>query len=278
MVIGPWTVHWVDFGTFKLDGGSMFGVVPKTLWDRLIPADEQNRIRLGLWGLVLRSADRCVLVDSGVWGGFNEKLRQIYGIESASGDRGTLRSLDPGDVTDVVLTHLHFDHAGGSVLSTEDGLQPTFPNARYHTSETQLSWALRPSLRDRASYVSEMVMAIRDIPKLLTYAGSADLGDGITLNEVNGHSPGMTLLLAQDEHGGILHTADMTPTSLHIPLPYAMAFDLEPVDTVKARQRWYAEAAYKGWMLFFQHDPEHPLWTIHKDERGRFQRDLMIEL
>lgn len=278
MVIGPWTVDWVDFGTFKLDGGAMFGVVPKTLWSALIPGDGQNRIELGLWGLVLRSPDRCVLVDSGVWSGFGEKLRKAYAIAPGAGDRGTLESLDPDSVTDVVLSHLHFDHAGGSILPTEAGPRPAFPNARYHTSRTQLDWAIRPSLRDRASYATEMVLAIRDLPQLLTYDDKTDLGAGVTLNEVGGHTPGMTLLLVQDDDGGLLHTADMTPTSSHAPLPYVMAYDLEPVETVKARQRWYAEAAYRGWMLFFQHDPDHPLWTIRKDDKGRYQRDQRIDV
>ncbi len=278
MVIGPWTIDWVDFGTFKLDGGAMFGVVPKTLWDALIPADEQNRIGLGLWGLVLRASDRCVLVDSGVWSGFGEKMRKVYAIDTGAADRGTIRSLDPGEVTDVVLTHLHFDHAGGAILPTEDGPRPTFPNARYHTSRTQLDWALRPSLRDRASYASDMVLAVRAHPRLITYESTADLGNGITLNEIGGHTPGMTLLLVQDEQGALLHTADMTPTSFHVPIPYIMAYDLEPVETVRARQRWYAEAAYKGWMLFFQHDPEHPLWTIRKNPKGRYQRDQRIDV
>ena len=278
MVIGPWTIDWIDFGTFKLDGGAMFGVVPKTLWDALIPADEQNRIELGLWGLVLRTSDRCVLVDSGVWSGFNEKLRKVYGINAGDGTRGTTQSLDPGEVTDVVLSHLHFDHAGGAFLPAAGGPLPTFPNARYHTSRTQLEWALHPSLRDRASYTGDMVVAVRDHHRLITYQGAADLGDGLTLNEVGGHTPGMTLLLAQDDHGGLLHAADMTPTSLHVPTPYIMAYDLAPVETLKARQRWYTEAVYKGWAIFFQHDPDHPLWTIRKDEKGRYQRDQRIDV
>ena len=278
MVIGPWTIDWVDFGSFKLDGGAMFGVVPKSLWNTLIPADEQNRITLGLWGLVLRGTERCVLVDAGAWSGFDEKLRKVYAIDAGGGHRGTIGSLDPGEVTDVVLTHLHFDHAGGAVLPTEDGPRLTFPNARHHTTKTQLEWALHPSLRDRASYAGEMVSTIRDHSGLLTYDGTAELGYGITLHEIGGHTPGMTLVLVQDEDGGLLHTADMTPTSLHTPLPYIMAYDLEPIETVKARQRWYAEAAYKGWMLFFQHDPDHPLWTIRKDEKGRFHRDQRIEV
>ncbi len=262
MVIGPWTIGWV----------------PKTLWSALTPADEQNRIELGLWGLVLRSSDRCILVDSGVWSGFGEKLRKAYAIDAGTGDRGTLPALDPGAVTDVVLTHLHFDHAGGSILPAVEGPRPTFPNARYHTSQTQLDWAIHPSLRDRASYATEMVLAVRDLPKLITYDVKTDLGEGITLHEVGGHTPGMTLLLARDGHAGLLHTADMTPTSSHTPLPYVMAYDLEPVETVKARKRWYAEAAYKGWMLFFQHDPEHPLWTIRKDDKGRYQRNQRIDV
>ena len=122
-----------------------------------------------------------------------------------------------------------------------------------------------------------MVLAVRDHPRLLPYDGTADLGDGITLHAIGGHTPGMTLVVARDAHGALLHTADMTPTSLHVPAPYVMGFDLEPVETVKARQRWYAEAAYKGWMLFFQHDPAHPLWTIRKDDKGRYHRDQRIE-
>ena len=277
MEIGPWTVDWVDFGSFKLDGGAMFGVVPKPLWDRLIPGDQENRIALGLWGLVLRTRDRCVLVDAGVWSGFNEKLRRVFAFDTDREGYGTLPSLDPDAVTDVVLTHLHFDHAGGAVLPTAEGPRPTFPNATYHTTGTQLAWALHPSPRDRASYAAEMIQGIRDNPRLNTWEETEDLGDGLSLHAVGGHTPGMTLTMVRDSSGALLHTADMTPTSLHVPVPYVMAYDLEPMETVNARQRWYAEAAHEGWMLFFQHDPEHPLWTIRKDEKGRYIRDQKID-
>lgn len=281
LALGNYNVESVGDGSFGLDGGSMFGIVPRPLWEKLIPADGQNRISLRANPLLLRGEGRVILVDAGMGDKWGEKDRRIYAIDKSReelvrslGSRGVA----PDEVTDVVLSHLHFDHAGGSILPTEAGPRPAFPNARYHTSRTQLDWAIRPSLRDRASYATEMVLAIRDLPQLLTYDDKTDLGAGVTLNEVGGHTPGMTLLLVQDDDGGLLHTADMTPTSSHAPLPYVMAYDLEPVETVKARQRWYAEAAYRGWMLFFQHDPDHPLWTIRKDDKGRYQRDQRIDV
>ncbi|MBM4372420.1 MAG: MBL fold metallo-hydrolase [Deltaproteobacteria bacterium] len=277
MNIGPWEVGWVDLGTFRLDGGAMFGVVPRPIWSGLCPPDDQNRIHMGLWGLLLRSPGRCILVDSGVWAGFGDKLRSIYAVEPGQEQRGTVPSPDPGEVTDLVLTHLHFDHAGGAVLPTEDGPRLTFPRATYHVCRTQLDWALHPSPRDMASYAAEMVLTIRENPRLNSWEGTLDLGDGVTLHAVGGHTPGMALLLVQDGPAGMLHLADLVPTSLHVPLPYVMGYDLDPVETVRLRQRWYAEAAYKDWWLFFQHDPEHPLWTIRRDEKGRYVRDRRIE-
>lgn len=266
MKLGDYEVRWTNVSMFKLDGGAMFGVVPKPVWERLIPSDSMNRIELGLWVLEIRGFGRTFIVDTGIWGGFDEKLRGIY----AAGPNQS--ELHPESVSDVILTHLHFDHAGGGFRVEPEGVVPLFPNARYHTSRTQLNWALNPSSRDRASYIPQMVTATSRLDLLEVYEEHCEPAPGLELMEIGGHSPGMTLVKISGGGKTVLHTADMTPTSSHIPVPYVMAYDLAPLETVRHRQELYARAYEEGWMLFLQHDPIHPLWTLARDEKGRYSR------
>ncbi len=277
--MGDFGIIDVKWSTFLLDGGAMFGIVPRPLWSKLIPPNENNGIRLAMRSLMITAGERLILVDCGVWNYFPEKLReQIYAIEQPDLDKTFRARVGRGldEVTDIIATHLHFDHVGGFVSRRGDELAPTFPNASLHIQKEQLEWALAPSDKDRGSYVKPLVEAIAGSASLVVHEGPWSLLPGIEIDIVSGHTRAMQIVRVQ--HGGqwIIHTADMVPTSAHVPPPYIMAYDNEPMETGREKIRYYStwpEAIY-----FFEHDPEHPFWTITTDARGTTVRGEKVRL
>ncbi len=259
----------VKWSTFLLDGGAMFGIVPRPLWAKLIPPDENNGIRLAMRSLMITSGDRLILVDCGVWQYFPEKLRdRVYAIEqpelAATFEARTGRRVD--EVTDIIATHLHFDHVGGFVTRQGDDLTPTFPNAAFHVQKEQLAWAQEPSDKDRGSYVKPLIDAIVAAPNLVLHDGPWSLLTGLEIDVVHGHTRAMQIVRVQLGQRWLVHTADMVPTSAHIPPPYIMAYDTEPIKTGQEKKRYYT--TWPDAVYFFEHDPEHPFWTIVLDSRG----------
>jgi glyoxylase-like metal-dependent hydrolase (beta-lactamase superfamily II) len=193
--IGPYTISYIETGYVSLDGGAMFGVVPKTLWSKTNPADEKNRIILAMRLLLLKSADKTIIVDTGVGHKMNEKLSKIYNIDHSKYDlKSSLAKADikPEEITDVIITHLHFDHIGGATwLDEKQQLQLTFPNATHHLQKKQWEWGLKPSEKDGASYMKENYIPIQDHGKLNLIDGPGELFPGIELLVYNGHTPGM---------------------------------------------------------------------------------------
>lgn len=265
---GPVRISQVKWGSFVLDGGAMFGIIPRPLWEAKIPPDERNGIRLALRSLIVRAQDRVVLVDCGIWEYFPEKLRtKVYSIQQ--GDfRTTLNAqagLDLEDVTDVIATHLHFDHAGGFLVRSDGGLVPRFPNAVLHVQKSQLDWAADPSDKDRGSYVTEFMEGLRNLSCLAVHDGPWSPVPGIFVEVAHGHTPGMQIVRATAADKTIIHTADMVPTSAHVPTPYIMAYDNEPVTT--AREKRCLFSTWPDAIFFFEHDPEQPFWTVAWDGR-----------
>ncbi len=268
-VMAEWVVSQVSWGHFYLDGGAMFGIVPRAIWSKLLEPNESNGIRMALRSLLLRREDRVVLVDCGIWPAFPEKLRDgVYRVCQPD-MRKTLREqagLEPEQVTDVVATHLHFDHVGGIVRQSEGGLVPTFPNARLHVQRGQLEWARAASIKDRGSYVPSLVEQIDRNPGLTVHDGPFDLVDAVRVEVAAGHTPGMQIVHVVSGGQRFVHAADMVPSSAHVPLPYVMAFDLEPLKTIAEK-----ESLFTSWpdaVYFFMHDPEHPFWKLEKTEKG----------
>jgi len=271
MQIGPYEVFTIETGYVSLDGGAMFGVVPKTLWSKSNPPDEQNRILLAMRILVIRSADKLILVDAGVGHKMNEKLNQIYKVdhqreELLSGLAG--HGIRPEQVTDVIITHLHFDHIGGATYYDNGLLRLTFPNAIHHVQGEQWHWAMNPSEKDRASYMPENYQPIAEAGKLNILPGPGQLYPGIELLVMYGHTHGMQLPKISAGDQTILYTADLIPTASHIPLPYIMAYDNNPMITLQEKKRLLPQIAAGKWTLVFEHDPFRAAGTVEETARG----------
>ncbi|HLA62927.1 MAG TPA: MBL fold metallo-hydrolase [Rhodothermales bacterium] len=274
MTLGGYTLDAIDAGRLRLDGGAMFGIVPKNLWARQTPADDENRITLAMRCLLLRGHGRTVLVDCGLGDRFDDRFAKIYGVEHP---RDTLaRSLEVAgvgmsDVTDVLLTHLHFDHAGGATVRGEDGaLAPAFPNATYHVQRGHWAWA-HESPRETASFLPEH-MAPLEAAGCLNLLGPGETPlPNVELVTVDGHTRGMQLPLLRDPEGGappLLYAADLFPTAAHVPLLWIMAYDVAPLDTLAEKGRLLARASEEEWTVMFEHDPTCALARIARTDRG----------
>jgi len=271
--VAGYTLHAVENGEFALDGGAMFGVVPRPLWERTNPADPKNRIDMRLRSLLLRSADRTVLIDAGMGAKWSGKQRDIYRLDlSRSSTSGSLGALGVSfeDVTDVILTHLHFDHAGGSTVRLEDGtLAPAFPRATYWIQAEHLEWAKAPSERDGASFAPDDFLPLLDAGRLRTVEGEAEILPGVRVLVFHGHTPAMQLPLIRDEENTVFYCADLIPMHSHLRLPYIMGYDLRPLVTLREKKQILARASKEGWLLFLEHEPWRWLFTV-KQEGGRF--------
>ncbi len=280
MKIGDYTLHSVQTGLFKLDGGAMFGVVPKPLWTKTNPADEINRIDMCTRALLLDKGDKKILVDTGIGNKLSEKLNKIYDVDYST---YTLEKslaelgLTKDDITDVILTHLHFDHAGGNTIKNEnDEIVPAFPNAVYHVQKNHYRWAMSPSERDQASFFPENYKPLDDLKVLKFTEGITKFDDVITLLPVNGHTRHMQLVKLSDGHNTILYLADLIPTAGHIPVPYIMGYDLFPLTTLEEKKRILHDIAENEWMIAFEHDPYHEAGKIGIGDKGYFLKDKFI--
>jgi len=271
MKIGPYTIDPVETGRFALDGGAMFGVVPKPLWSRTNPADDRNRITLAARALLLRDGKRTILVDNGNGSKFTEKLRDIYRLDNSSSDLvASLASLgvSPEDVTDVILTHLHFDHAGGSTAISDGRAVPAFPNAKYYVQREHWAQAMNPTPKDRASFFPDDYMPLKREGVLEFTDGEGELFPGVGVLVMNGHTAAQQLPLISDGTTTLLFCCDLFPTTAHIPLPYVMAYDLRPLTTMAEKESVLERADAGRWILFFEHDPETAACTVRRGEKG----------
>jgi len=272
MKIGSYRLHLLDVGRFRLDGGAMFGVVPKVLWEKKKPADEKNRILMSTNLLLIEGEGRKILVDTGIGTKFDEKFQQIYAVDySQHSLEKALQAINLtlADITDVILTHLHFDHAGGSTYRDAEGqIQPTFPEATYYIQKAQYEWAHRRNEKDRASYFPENYDPLRERGQLKLLEGSVELFPGIEMLVVNGHTPQHQMVLVSDSERRVLFAGDLIPTSAHIPVPWVMAYDLYPLNTIEEKKRILKQATEKNWVVIFEHDPEISGGTIIETERG----------
>ncbi len=273
--VGNWTLTTIDTGEFRLDGGAMFGVVPKTLWDREHPADEDNRIDMAMRSLMVRGEadgrERIILIDAGAGDKLGDKMRSIYQIDYSRKDLlGSLASagVTPAQVTDVILTHLHFDHCGGSTVVIDGEVVPTFPNAVYHVQQSQWEWARAQNERDQASYLPENYQPLEQSGQLNLIDGEVELLSDIYLVVVDGHTPGQHLPLIRTVQKTVLYCGDLFPTPGHIPLPWIMGYDLEPLRTLDDKRRLLPRAVEEEWILFFEHDPGMECSSVEDTGRG----------
>jgi glyoxylase-like metal-dependent hydrolase (beta-lactamase superfamily II) len=270
MMIGDYTLKPIVTGNFRLDGGAMFGVVPRVLWEKTNPPDEKNRIQMTMRALLLQGKDRRILIDTGVGTKQDEKFARIYHTEQVQPSLAKSLSeahLTPDDITDVILTHLHFDHCGGSTRREGDKVVATFSNAQYYVQKEQYEHALERNERDRASFLMENFEALRTAGQLELLEGPKRLFPGIELIVVGGHTPGQQLVKVSDGHQTLLYCADLIPTASHIPLPYIMAYDLFPMTTLEEKRRILPQAHSEGWILFFEHDPFRAAAKVARSEK-----------
>lgn len=272
MKLGNYTVRILDVGRFGLDGGAMFGVVPKPLWSKAYhPGDDVNRIPMATRLLLIEWDDRRMLVDTGNGTKLPPKLRDIYAIaddypplERALAEAG----IAPDTITDVVLTHLHFDHAGGATRLDGNDVVPTFPNARYYVQADQLAWARNPTEKDRASFMSENYEPLADAGLLDTLQGSVHLTPELSLHPLFGHTQAMQALLLQTDDGTLFYPADLLPTHAHIPIPYVMGYDNYPLTTIREKKHWLERASREQWIVVFEHDAFVAAGTITHSDKG----------
>jgi len=272
MKLGEWTFRAFHDGRFKLDGGAMFGVVPKVMWERLHPADEHNRIDLDLRCLSAEHGDRRILVDVGMGDRWDEKKRGIFAIErrpnqlvAELAEAGITRE----SITDVVLTHLHFDHAGGALRNGEDGLEPVFPNARHWVQRRHWDWAGHPSERDRASFRRDDFGLLEKAGLLEFVDGPGEIMPGVRVTPVSGHTPGQQIVEFHTGAGVVAFVADLLPFMSQLHVPWIMGFDLNPLLTVTEKKQFLTRAAEDGIILVFEHDPVNEAATVEFAD-GRF--------
>lgn len=269
--IGPYSLHTVETGRFGLDGGAMFGVVPKPLWNRRIPADDRNRIPLAMRCLLLEDGDRLILIDNGIGDKFDDKFSNIYDV-SFSGSRLDRSLADLGfgldDVTDVVITHLHFDHCGGSTVRRPDGLAVAFPNARFHVQLKHWAAANAPNEREKASFLRENIEPLAESGQLSFLDGDEEIFPGVSAITVDGHTDHMQLVKITDEETTLVFAADLIPTRFHLAPAWTMAYDIRPLVSMEEKSRFLQRAVDKGWHLFFEHDPEVEVASVAVGERG----------
>tara|TARA_B100001250_G_scaffold181543_1_gene156218 strand:- start:5730 stop:6572 length:843 start_codon:yes stop_codon:yes gene_type:complete len=265
-------LYTIDTGYFKLDGGAMFGVVPKVLWSRTNPSDDNNLCPWAMRSLLIEDGDRLILIDNGIGDKQDDKFLRHYYLH---GDVNLNRSLKihgftPDDITDVFLTHLHFDHCGGSVIWNKDrsGFKMAFRNARYWSNADHWKWATEPNNRERSSFLMENIMPIQEAGHLNFIEGGKKCFNNLDVLFVNGHTESQMIPHITYKNYTIVFTADLLPSTGHIPLPYVMGYDTRPLLTLKEKERFLKKAADEGYILFLQHDNYNECCTVQQTDKG----------
>ena len=271
MQLGNLRLRMLNAGNFRLDGGAMHGVVPKTLWSTLVPCDAENRVLYSTSCLLVEGGDRRILVETGNGDKYSRKEREIYAME----ERTIVQALAevgvaPESIDLVVLTHLHFDHVGGATRLEGGALRPTFPRARHVVQARELADATHVHERNRASYLSRDFVPLQEAGLLDQVVGEAEVAPGVRVLPTPGHCPGHQSVLIDGGAGQrALYLGDVVPTSVHVRLPFIMAYDLEPAVTLDTKRRLFERAIAEDWLLCFGHDPEVDAVRLRRDDHGR---------
>ncbi len=269
------TYHFIETGFFKLDGGAMFGVVPRQLWERLNPPDEKNMCTWSMRCLLVETEGRKILIDTGIGTKQDAKFRKHFEPHGEDSLLTSLaaRNLRPEDITDVFLTHLHFDHVGGAVQFDPDGkLIPTFPNAVYWSNEDHYNWAYDPNPREKASFLKENFVPLKDSGQLEFLPVKKEDFEwlpGFRVRFLYGHTHAMMIPILEVHGQTVVYCADLLPSTFHLGLPYVMSYDVRPLETLREKERLLKEALEGNYTLLFEHDPKTAAGELRLDEKGR---------
>lgn len=272
-------LYTIDTELFKLDGGAMFGVVPKSIWHKLNPANDNNMCNWAMRCLLIEDGNKLILIDNGLGNKQDAKFFAHYYLHGNDTLNKSLvkHGFAKDDITDVILTHLHFDHCGGSIDKIDNKLVPAFKNAIYWSNERHWEWATKPNARERASFLKENILPIQESGQLKFVPDKEgyQLFDNMRIRYVNGHTEAM--MLPQINYNGktIVFMADLLPATFHIPLPYVMAYDMFPLTTLNEKRSFLNEALDNNYILFFEHDPFTECCTLQQTERGIREKDKM---
>jgi glyoxylase-like metal-dependent hydrolase (beta-lactamase superfamily II) len=278
--LGRWRIHAIQAGGQKLDGGAMFGVVPKTLWERRIPADEKNRIQLGMRCLLVEHDIGPVLIDTGAGNKEDEKFYQIYGVENAATDGTSATRLEeglkqagfqPSDIVMVISSHLHFDHAGGNTKKDASGaIVPSFANARYVMQRGEYNYATHTNERTAGSYFDHNFVPLNEAGLIDFIEGEQEIVAGIRGIPTPGHTPHHQSLLIESGGEKVVFLADLVPTASHLPLPWIMGYDVEPLVSLETKRRILPRAIAEDWLVVFEHDASTPWGKIVLDGKKTY--------
>lgn len=264
-------LHIIETGNLKLDGGAMFGVVPKTIWGKVYPSDENNLCNWSMRCLLVVDGDRKILIDNGIGDKQDEKFLKHYHLNGEATLEDSLRKAGytADDITDMVLTHLHFDHCGGSIRKVGEGqYEPAFKNATYWISKPQWEWAVHPNRRERASFLKENILPIQESGQLQLVEKEEEIFPGFRLVFYNGHTEGQMIPHIRYNGRTIVFMADLLPSTAHVPLPYVMAFDTRPLLTLQEKEKFFSEALENDYILFLEHDLYNECCTLELTEKG----------
>ena len=269
-------IHSLNTGNFKLDGGAMFGVVPKTIWQRTNPADQNNMCDWSMRSLLIEDGNRLILIDTGIGDKQDEKFFSYFSLFGSDSLKGNLNKLgfSPEDITDVFLTHLHFDHCGGAIQWNKDrtGFEPVFKNAIYWSTENHWKWATEPNPREKASFLAENILPLQESGQLKFVERTGDFTKNVFNNFdvlfVDGHTDSMMIPQIHYQDKTLVFMADLLPSTGHVPLPYVMGYDTRPLITMTEKEKFLNIAAEKEFILFLEHDSVNECCTVQQTEKG----------
>jgi glyoxylase-like metal-dependent hydrolase (beta-lactamase superfamily II) len=269
MKLGELEFWLLTDGTFRLDGGAMFGVIPRPIWERVAPPDGRNRILMAMNSLLIRAAGKWILVETGAGDKWDAKRSDIYAFEGARlPEKLAAHDVSPEKIDILINTHLHFDHCGWNTSIVGGSAVPTFPNAKYIVQRCELEHAKAPTERDRASYFPDNFAPMEKTGQWSLLEGDAEVAPGIELIRVPGHNRDMMCVRLRGGGKTVFFTADLVPTAAHLPYPWIMGYDLYPLITLENKKKWLPQASREGWLVIFGHEPKTPAGYLRpKDDK-----------
>jgi glyoxylase-like metal-dependent hydrolase (beta-lactamase superfamily II) len=283
MKFGKFEIYPVSDGYFKLDGGAMFGVVPRVIWEKRMPPDEKNRIQMGLWCLLIQTDNKNIIINTGIGNKYNQRYYEIFNIQHPPDLITTLseHTIKPEDINIVILTHLHFDHCGGNTtyknlksklqIPNNNEIFPTFPNAKYIVQKDELEKAINPNERTKASYLKENILPLQETKQLQLINGDQKIVKGIQVKVTGGHTRGHQIVFIESDNKKAAYWSDLIPTTAHIDLPYIMSYDLYPEETLNEKKKLIKQSVKEQWLCFWEHDPLINCGYIQKDNQDNYK-------